>query len=122
MDSILNFSLNNDFLDRATKSDLSEYDNKFKNVSGSLQEMAEAIKDGEAFSYQYYNEERKTVNFLCSNFLVIDINDGRTITQVLEHQLVRNFYSLLYTTVNHTPDKHRFRLIFVLPRTIKHVK
>ena len=122
MDSILNFSLNIDFLDRAIKSDLSEYENKFKNVSGSLQEMAEAIKDGEAFSYQYYNEERKTVNFLCSDFLVIDINDGRTITQVLEHQLVRNFYSLLYTTVNHTPDKHRFRLIFVLPRTIKHVK
>ncbi len=118
MNAELKFSLNIDFLNKDLKSHLSEHQNKFKNVNGTLQELADAIKDGEAFSYQYHFEDRKTANFLCSDFLVVDINDGRTIAQSLENQLIRDFCSLLYTTVNHTPEKHRYRLVFVSPKTI----
>ncbi len=122
MNAKLKFSLNIDFLNKDIKSHLSEHQNKFKNANGTIKELAEAIKDGEAFSYQYFNEERKTVNFLCSDILVVDINDGRTIAQALENQLIRDCFSLLYTTPNHNPDKHSFRLVFVLPRTINDVK
>ncbi|MBC7747581.1 MAG: hypothetical protein H7Z76_03205, partial [Methylotenera sp.] len=114
----LKFSLNIDFVDKYPKSEFSEYQNTFKNVEGTLIELAEAINDGEAFSYQFHNEERKTANFLCSDFLAIDIDAGWIISDALNNPLISKFCSLLYTTPNHTVDKHRFRLVFVLPRTI----
>ncbi|MES2578986.1 MAG: plasmid replication protein, CyRepA1 family [Pseudomonadota bacterium] len=122
MDKPLKFSLNIDFLNKHPKPDLSGHQNQFKNIEGTLAELAEAIKAGEAFSYQFHFEERKTSNFLCSDIIVIDINDGRTITQALKNPLIQSHSSLLYTTINHTPDKHRLRLIFVLPKTIDDVK
>ncbi len=114
----LKFSLNIDFSNKQPKLHLSEYQNKFINVDGTLLELAEAINDGEAFSYQFHNEERKTANFLCSDFLVVDIDEGWMISDVLNHPLVSKHCSLLYTTPRHTSENHRFRLVFVLPKTI----
>ena len=88
MDVALKFSLNIDFLNKQLRSDLPGYQNKFINVKGTLQELAKAINAGEAFSYQFHNEERKTANFLCTDILAIDINSGGVIPELLKNSLI----------------------------------
>ena len=41
-----------------------------------------------------------------------------TIEQALQHPIVREHATILYTTVRHRLEAHRFRIIFRLPRTI----
>ena len=38
---------------------------------------------------------------------------------MLEDEIVRDHLTILYTTPSHTSERHRFRLIFALPRTIE---
>ena len=122
MDIALKFSLNVGFYNKYPK-DISEgYENKFINFDGTLAHLAQAINLGVAYSYQYYFEERSTKNFLCADILSIDIDKGLTLSDALENTLIKNYCSLLYTTPSHTIDHHRFRLVFILPRTISDSK
>lgn len=90
----------------------------FVAVEDTLEELAKSISDGWAFSYQFIDNTRKKDNFLATDILAIDVDNGYSISEILKNPIVSAYCSLLYTTVNHTPDHHRFRLIFILPRTI----
>jgi len=48
----------------------------------------------------------------------VDIDGTMTIEDALDHPLVRHYAGLIYTTARHTPEQHRFRIVFVAPRTI----
>lgn len=41
-----------------------------------------------------------------------------TIEQALEHPFLKQYCSLIYTTASHTPDWHKFRVIFLLPQEV----
>lgn len=55
----------------------------------------------------------KRENYLCGDLIAIDIDDNMTITEALNVPMT-NEALLLYTTTNHTKEKHRFRLLFPL--------
>lgn len=85
----------------------------------SIEELAVAVRKGSAFSYQFKEDYRKTEHFICSDILALDFDGGVTIEEMLEHHLVQEHASLLYTTVSHTAEDHHFRIVFGLPRTIE---
>lgn len=92
----------------------------FVAIDDTLEELAKSILDGWAFSYQFIDEKRNKDNFIATDILAIDVDNGYSISEVLKNPIVSAYCSLLYTTFNHTPDHHKYRLIFVLPRTITH--
>lgn len=89
----------------------------WENRELTLGELAEAIKQGIAYTAQLKGK-RKAANFLASDIVSVDVDRGMTIEQALAHPLVANHAGMIYTTVRHTPEAHRFRIIFPTPRTI----
>jgi Origin of replication binding protein len=113
----LKLSVNTHFLDKMTK-ERRFYGEGFENAELSLDEIAEVINLGCTISYQFRDGIRKSENFTGTDFLAVDIDYGMSLEQVADNQIFQNFCSIRHVTPNHTPDDHRFRLIFALPRTI----
>lgn len=90
----------------------------FKPADLTPQELADCISQGYAFSYQFEKAHRKADNFICSDIIAADFDSGMTLDEAFNNELFINNASILYTTASHTPEKHKFRIIFELPRTI----
>lgn len=113
----LRFSVNADFYN---KNQLKQkaFSQGFVAVTDTVENLAEAINTGWAFSYEFLSGTRKAANFIATDILAVDIDYGLTIKEALKNPIVKKYCSVLYTTPSHSLDHHRFRLIFVLPRTI----
>jgi len=118
---ILQFSANSNLINKLKPEKTSHYKNGFEPIEGTIEELEQLIKVGICFSYQYVHGVRNTKNFLRADLLAVDMDGGREIDDCLNDQIVKNYGSLFYTTPSHTPDHHRFRLVFILPRTITKV-
>ncbi len=118
----IRFSVSMNFVDKTplTKNAFSE---EFNAVEGTIEDIGSAIQqDGWTFGYVFHNNKRSKANFLSADFIAVDVDHGMKIPDALAHPIVKNFCSLFYVTPSHTPDKHKFRLVFVLPRTITKAK
>ncbi|MEI9429220.1 plasmid replication protein, CyRepA1 family [Mesorhizobium sp. Cs1299R1N3] len=80
-------------------------------------ELIAHIKQGHAYCAEL-NGRRKADNFVATDILSVDIDGGTTLTEAIEHPFVQAHASFLYTTCSHTPEVHRFRIIFVLEETL----
>lgn len=117
-DKKLKVSLSSGFINKVPIKNKLAYRNGFVPSEITIIELGDAIDHGMTFSYQFSGNTRSAGNFLASDILAIDIDYGMTLNDASLHPIVQKYCSMLYTTVNHSPDQHRFRLIFVLPRTI----
>lgn len=109
--------MNTHFYDKVPK-EKRFYSEGFENVELTLDEIAEVINLGCTISYQYRDGIRKSENFLGTDFLAVDIDSGMTLADAFKHPIFTSFCSMHYVTPSHTPDEHRFRLVFALPRPI----
>lgn len=82
------------------------------------EQLGDHVSRGHAFSFQFKDSHRKSDNFLCSDIIAADIDDGMTLEEAMNDPFIRENACLLYTTASHTPEDHRFRLIFQLPHTV----
>lgn len=115
----LKFSLNPSLVDKIPPSDKRALGDGFVAVDDTIDALAAAIsEEGWAFSYQFEGEKRQAARFLATDILAVDVDGGLRINDALSLPIVENHCSLFYPTVSHTPEEHRFRLVFVLPRTI----
>ena len=82
---------------------------------GRFEERTE--KGGEAFSPVLYTEPKRGNDYVeCVTLALVDYDDGTTIAEAQER--FSTFEFLLYTSFNHTPEHHRFRLLFPLEKPI----
>lgn len=90
----------------------------FEPVDVTTDEFASYIASGFAFSYQFSGSHRKADNFICSDIIAADFDHGMTLDEAMADEFLVNNACILYTTPSHTPENHRFRIVFQLPRTI----
>lgn len=90
----------------------------FKSADLTPQQLSDRISQGFAFSYQFEKSHRRAENFICSDIIAADFDAGMTLDEALTNEFFIDNASILYTTASHTPEKHKFRIIFELPRTI----
>ncbi|NLS69352.1 hypothetical protein E3H11_10555 [Bradyrhizobium brasilense] len=105
----------------ADKPDPSERGNLGKNwqpVEATLDDLADHISRGHAIAPQFKGSQRKTIYFSRAGFLAADVDEGMTLDEAKAHAMVRHHAGLIHTTVSHTSEKHRFRIIFVLDEAI----
>ena len=89
----------------------------WENVELTPEELVESIKNGHPYCAQI-SGYRNSKHFKASDIISLDIEHSLSIEEALENPIVRAHATILYTTVRHQPDAHRFRIIFVLPQTI----
>lgn len=101
----------------------------WENIEVTVEELADVINDGIAYTCQLNDETpprwpdlpgpyRDGEHFRGCDVLSADIDHGMRIEAALADEFVKQFATLLYTTKRHTAEAHRFRIIFASPRTI----
>jgi hypothetical protein len=95
--------------------------NDFENVDISINELAKHIGIGHSFCAQH-NKKRSTSNFICAEFIAVDIDHGMTLEHALKNDFVRDFSAIVYPTTNHSEQHNRFRIVFALERAIEDAK
>ena len=71
-----------------------------------------------SWSPSIFNGYRNQDNFVSTDFMVLDIDDGMTIDEAYEIAESLDVSCLCLPSTSHTEDNHRFRLVFPLARTI----
>jgi len=89
----------------------------FENVDITIKELAEHIALGHSFCAQH-NGRRKGENFVGTEVIAVDIDNGLTIVGALESEFVKKYAAFIYTTPNHSEMRNRFRVVFELERMI----
>ncbi|TGM09691.1 hypothetical protein EHQ86_00320 [Leptospira yasudae] len=91
------------------------YPTNFEQVEFSISDLKSHIVSGLSFACGYYrNNHRHGKEFIGSNLLVLDVDGVLNIEEALEHPIVAANASLIYTTVNHTAERNKFRIIFLV--------
>ncbi|MGA9916940.1 MAG: signal recognition particle, partial [Paraburkholderia sp.] len=90
---------------------------EFENVALTLDEIATAIGAGFSWCAQHVNR-RNASNFICTDVLGADLDDGWTFDSLLNHDLVSNHGLMIYETYSSSPEHQRWRLMFRTPYTI----
>jgi len=111
-------SINTKFLDK-TPENKSAFVEGFQGCLLSMSEIRDVINQGWAISYCYDRDIRKNGNFVGTGFLAVDIDAGLRIEDAMSDPFVKSHCSLFYCTPSHTPDDHRFRLVFGLEQPIE---
>jgi hypothetical protein len=114
------------FIDRVTNKFVETFtvlNSGFENKFLTLNQMKHVISKGRVIIPAHLKADengkmqRQNENFLCSELIMLDIDKNNTIDEILAME--NKGLILLYTTVNHTAEQHRFRLVFELPFLIK---
>jgi hypothetical protein len=72
--------------------------------------------------FLFENNKRLASNFISTDFLVFDIDEGMTIDAAAEIVENEKLCALILPSTSHSPEAHRFRIILPLARTISSVK
>lgn len=85
------------------------------NIETDWPEAFELItKDGYATSAELTNDNRKEANFASRQLLMVDVDDGMTIPELLAHAFYNAYGAGFYATHSFKPEHHKFRICFVL--------
>lgn len=90
----------------------------FEHKEVTIDELSNYIKAGHAYCAAMTGPRRAS-NFAGSDIISIDVDHGTSLSDALEHPIVREAATLVYTTASHTEEQNRFRVVFVLQETIR---
>jgi hypothetical protein len=94
----------------------------YENVDVSLEKFASFVDAGYAFCAQHKDKRRTSGNFICSDFVAVDIDSSLRLEDALANPFIGQYASLIYTTESHTEEAHRFRIVFQTDQTITSAK
>jgi hypothetical protein len=108
---------------RQPREDYYTFNNYFENCYLTINQIIEVLGKGWTMIFAHLSPnaaycKRSNQNFKETELFALDIDGTITIEEALQIDYTRKAL-LLYTTVNHTPENHRFRLIFALPYLIE---
>ena len=78
-----------------------------------------SLVTSKAWSPALFKNFRRKEDFLSTDFMVLDIDQGLTITEAETRCRKLGKCFLILPTANHTPQQNRFRLIFPLVKTVR---
>jgi hypothetical protein len=101
------------------------FNRSFQNVELSAMDLAGAIYDGFAFTVHHKNNWRSTENYLCGQYLALDFDtcdQQSEIATLKANKFISKYAGLLYTTISHTQEAPRARVVFPLDAPIMQAK
>jgi len=115
---LFKLSINPFVIDKPDKRDWVNQGLNWRSVELDIDNIIKEIQKGRAFSAQFKGGHRKSSNFICSDFIAVDVDHGMSIDDALANPYICSTASFLYTTPSHTEHNHRFRIVFLLDNTI----
>lgn len=112
-------SFNPNIIDKPDRSAGIDLSRGFLPIEATIDDIARHILLGHAIASQYEGGHRRGANFIKSGFLAADVDDGMSLDEALDHAMVRHHGGLIHTTASHTPERHRFRVLFFLDEPIR---
>ncbi len=102
------------------------YRDGFKTKELTIKALAEAVKCGHAWSCATYDRSmRSKGNYQQAQLIGLDIDNGLTLNDALNHPFVKKYGQLIYTSASHqkpkgdTPPCDRFRIVFSASQPIR---
>lgn len=117
----LRLSVNRALIDKNATGNANLFAHGWQNVQLTPAELASEIDQGHAYTCEL-SGPRSVSNYVGSDVLSVDIDQDLTVAEARKLPFAEQHLTILYTTPNHTPERHRFRLMFALPRTISEPK
>lgn len=114
---LLKVAINPEMIDKHEGGELKLYAQGWQNVELTTDELKEVVQSGVAYCPQL-SGIRNQKNFVSADVVSVDVDEGMTLADAVDNPIVRDHAAFIYTSVNHTTEKHRFRIVFALPRTI----
>lgn len=91
----------------------------WSNIEAPYIDIFDAITiDGFAISPVVKGGHRNKANFISHSLVLVDIDEGMTIQELLQDEFYLKFGAGFYTSPSHTDDNHRFRIIFRLSNDV----
>ena len=104
------------------------YRDGFKTKELTINGLAQAVKRGHAWSCATYDHSmRSKANYQQAQLIGLDIDNGLTLNDALNHPFVKQYGQLIYTSASHqkskgdTPPCDRFRIVFSANQPIKDI-
>ena len=87
----------------------------WENIEADWPTVFELItQDGVATSAELNSDNRREDNFVSRDLIMVDIDSGLTIPELLEDNFYNRYAAGFYVTPSHTWEAHRFRVMFRL--------
>ncbi|WP_398464438.1 plasmid replication protein, CyRepA1 family [Tardiphaga sp.] len=118
LDQKLRLSVNRALINKNEAGNESLFKQGWENVELTPRELADEVDQGHAYACQL-SGTRSAANFVRSDILSVDIDQDLSISEAKKLPFAQQHLTILYTTPSHSESRHRFRLIFALPRSIE---
>lgn len=97
----------------------------FKNLDIQSSDIAHAIYNGHAITTHHKDNWRATHNYLCGQHIGLDFDSedkNSTLAHLSQDRFVSKYAALVHTTISHTDDTPRARVLFLLDQPIAQAK
>lgn len=101
------------------------FNSSFDNHELEAEHILQAVYDGKSITTQHKDHWRVTANYLCGQHLGLDFDAGdktSSIDYLANDKFISRYGSFLYTTMSHTDEHPRARVIFLLDTPIMQAK
>ena len=117
-DRTTKLSIKTDVINRNTPEMLTKTGSGWQNVTLSIAQLIDHIQSGFPITHQFAGGRRVKDNFLQTDLLIADIDEGLSLEEAKAHPFIQQFATFIHTTSRHSPGHHRFRVVFVLERSV----
>jgi len=97
----------------------------FQNVQIENVKLLDAIYYGHAITTQHKNNWRTAENYLAGQHIGLDFDNEDstcTLSALANDKFISKYAALIHTTISHTPEKPRARVVFLLDEPIMQAK
>ena len=112
-------SFNPNLINKNSPADPKFFAQGFETYEVSCDEFLQLVTSGIAFSYAFTGDTRKSEYFSQAHCLCVDVDGGLSLNQAESNAYIRNSAAFIYTTPSHSPDVHRYRIVFLLEKPIE---
>ena len=102
-----------------------KFNASFENVEAEALDIAGFVYSGRAITTQHKNNWRSSENYICGQYLGLDFDQGdknSSIEYLKDDKFISRYSSFIYSTLSHTDEAPRSRVIFVLDTPIMQAK
>lgn len=97
-----------------------KFNGSFQNVELEPQQLLQTVYDGRPITTQHKNNWRISQNYLCGQHIGLDFDSGEKakLSELIKDKFIERYCSFAHTTISHTEDNPRARVIFLLDTPI----
>lgn len=95
------------------------FNGSFQNLDLEVSDLLDVVYYGRAITTQHKNHWRTAENYLCGQHIGLDFDHNvKSIQALAQDKFISKYAAFVHTTISHTPEAPRARVLFVLDAPI----